>query len=119
MTNQVKLPAAPKKKSKEFKKLWKIYIPGIFARKNFQPGHLNQLSILIDLLIDYDKLTIFIEENGYTYEGDGRYGESHKPYPQIAIRQKAITEIRSYSKQLDIVLTKDTTIKVEDEDDWA
>lgn len=98
--------AAPKK-GKEFHKYWNKYLEKVVNRDNFHEAHLDQLEVLCDLYIEYHQLTDFIKKNGYTYESDGRYGESHREYPQIKIRQKVVAELRQYSKQLGLVLEKD------------
>lgn len=108
----------PPKVSPEFKKLWKKYFTKIVERENFHEGHLDQLKIFVDLLLEYEGLSIFVKENGYTYKTDGRYGESYKPYPEVALRQNTVKEIRAYAKQLDIVLTKDTSTTEPDQDEW-
>ena len=98
----------PAPKSTElFIKYWDKYLPKVISRENFHEAHLDQLAVLCDLYIEYHDLTEFIKENGYTYESDGRYGEAHKEFPQVKIRQKVISELRQYSKQLGLVLEKD------------
>lgn len=98
--------AAPKD-DKEFVKYWDRYLPKVIKRENFHESHLDQLEILCDLYLDYHELTKFIKKNGYSYEGDGRYGKSSNEYKEVSIRQKIIGEIRHFSKLLDLVLNKD------------
>lgn len=106
MKIDVKKFPAPKS-SPDFKKYWDKYLPKVVSRENFHNSHLDQLEVLCDLYIEYHELTNFIKENGYTYESDGRYGESHREWPQVKIRQKVTSELRMYSKQLGLVLEKD------------
>ena len=96
-------------KDTEFRKYWKKMLPKVVERDNFHESHLEQLSILCDLYTEYHNLSVFIKENGYTYESDGRYGETYKEFPQVKIQQKCISEIRQYSKILGLLLTKDNT----------
>ena len=103
----------------EFKKYWDKYLPKILTRENFHEVHLDQLSILCDLYIEYENLTEFVKDKGYTYESDGRYGESFKEWPEIKIRQKVVSELRQYAKALDLVLNKDMDKKAkETKSEW-
>lgn len=53
------------------------------------------------------------------YHNTGRYGHSIKPHPALQMRQKTVSEIRAYSKLLDLVLAKDNSLNEElDNDDW-
>lgn len=117
MTN--KTNKSPKKDPK-FKKYYEMYIDQIQDRENYKEGHLVQLRILIDLLIDYDELTNFVRENGWSYTTESRNGVQNKPYSEVAQRQKTINQIRDYSKLLGITLAKDTDTgeDEEDDDDW-
>lgn len=108
------------KKNKVFKSYWNKYLPKVVSRENFHEAHLDQLEVLCDMFIEYHQLTQFIQENGYVYSSDGRYGESHREFPQVKIKQKIIAELRQYSKQLGLVLEKDHHKNdLSDKDEWA
>jgi len=112
------LPKCPRQ-DKTYKKLWKKYVSRIIDRENYNESHLDQLTIFIDLLIDYETLTEFVKIHGFSFMSDGRYGAVSKPHAEVALRQQTVREIRQYAKQLDIVLTKDTSSADDgDDDDW-
>lgn len=118
MTDKIKNFPAPKE-DHTFEKYWNRYLPKVTGRENFHVAHLDQLEVLCDLYIEYHNLTQFIKDKGYTYESDGRYGESHKIYEEVKIRQKVVAELRQYSKQLGLVLEKDNDKKEMDEsNEW-
>lgn len=104
----------------QFKKYWKKFLPKVMERDNFHESHLEQLNILCNLYSEYHKLNEFILTNGYSYESDGRYGESRREYPEVKIFQKVTAEIRHYSKILGLILNKDSATKErEDADEWS
>ena len=105
---------APKKEAK-YVEYWEKLLPKIVERDNFHNSHLDQLSILCDLYVEYSKLSRFIKKKGYTYASDGRYGIVYREYPEVKLRDNAIKEIRSYSKLLGLVLAKDTSMKESNE----
>ena len=115
MNNQ-KYPSP--RKDEQFKAYWHKMIDKVVERDNFHQSHLEQLRLLCDLFVDYDNLTQFVKENGWTYETCGRSGNLVKEYPQVSLRNKCFLEIRNYLKMLDIVLVKDNTQKEEDCTDW-
>jgi len=106
-----------KKHLKKFNKLWELYYPSISSRENYKTYHDAQLKILINLLIEYQELSEFIQEKGYSYKTVVKGEVVYKPYVEVGVRNRTITQIREYSKLLDIKLTKDTTVP-EDSDDW-
>ncbi len=74
-------------------------------------SYLSQLEILCDLYVEHDTLLKFIAANGYTYRAVGRQGISIKSYPQVAQMNRVKSEIRSYSKMLGLVLTRDKELR--------
>lgn len=90
-----------------FKAKWKEYLPDVIVRENFKIGHLSQLKILCDLHVEYDKLSNFIDKKGYVYKSYGRNGVQFKQWPQVAQRNRAVSEIRQYAKTLGLLLVKD------------
>lgn len=118
MTKKKTYPAQ-RDKSKIYKKYWKRFLPKITERDNFHEAHLETLDVLCDLYEEYQTLTQFLKENGYTYESDGRYGESVREWPQVKIKQKTVSEIRQYSNMLDLKLHKDqANADPSDFDEW-
>ncbi len=109
----------PQPKNKEFTKYWNLFIDDVTSRANFREGHLEQLAILCQLYDQFYKNTKQLIEEGYSFESAGRNGAQHKPHPVCAIRDKALAEIRQFSKLLGLVLEKDEH-KNEDQtgDEW-
>lgn len=106
------------KKSPDFKRYWNLYAESIALRENFKTGHLKNLEILCDLLVDYDNLTNFVNENGFSYETSGRYGHQQKMHVEVSIRQKTIGQIKDFCKLLDITLAKDQSLNEDDDDEF-
>ena len=94
---------------------WGIYLPSIVSRENLKPAHLQQLRILCDLSVEYDELQDIIDLEGRTYLSVGRNGDQIKLRPEVDLLKKIVTEIRSYSKMLGLVLYKDTETNEEKE----
>lgn len=118
MENIEKYLKAPKKGA-NFKKYWEQYIHNIVERENFKASHVKTLEILVDMLCEYDILTEYIAQNGYTYASEGRNGMQVKPHPEVSIRENKIAKIKDYCKLLDITLTKDTPNDEDgDDDEW-
>lgn len=111
-----KIYRAPKD-SEEFKKYWRIFLPHVVERDNFHTGHLQQLEILCDLYVDYNTLTQFVKENGYSFMTGGRYGDTSRPHTEVQVRQRVVAEIRAYSKMLGILLNKGIPTS-DDPDEW-
>jgi phage terminase small subunit len=110
----------PIKKNPEFSRYWKKFLPGVAKRENFQEFHLKNLEVLCTLYIEYDNLTQTIQEEGFSYIAEGRYGVQRKTLPEVTERTKILAEIRQYSRLLGIVLTKDVSQNPNDqENDWT
>lgn len=105
-----------------FQFVWETIIADVASRENFKRGHLLQVRVLCDLYQDYEDLTATIKREGLTYETEGgRNGPQIRKNPEVDQRARTISEIRSYSKQLGLVLVKDTnfTDPGEKEDSWS
>ena len=103
-----------------FKSRWNEFIQNVAVRENFNRGHLEQLSLLCDLYVDYEQLSSSIAVTGYSYESMGQSGIQIKPYPEVSMRTRALSEIRNYSKSLGLVLVKDNSTREEEkEDEWS
>lgn len=87
---------------------WNEFIPNVCARENFKVAHLSQLVILCDLFVEYDKLTALIRTEGMTYWSEGgRNGSQLKTRPEVIQINRTRSEIRSYCKQMGLLLVKD------------
>lgn len=96
----------PPKKNPTFVKKWKNIIETVASREGFKPAHLFQLEVLCDLFVEYEQLSKWIREYGYTYSAIGRQGKQIKTYPQVGERNRVKEQIRSYSKVLDLGTAK-------------
>lgn len=96
----------PPKKNPVFRQKWQSLIKTIAMRDNFKPIHLFQLEVLCDLLVEYEQLSKFIRQHGYTYTAIGRQGKQIKTYPQVAERNRVKDQIRGYCKMLDLITPK-------------
>ena len=103
------------KRTKIFAEKWNEYLPDVAKRENFKRGHLSQLAMLCDLHVEYEKLADFIDKKGYSYITSGRNGVQHRQWPQVAQRNRCVSEIRMYSKILGLILTKDKELGNDDE----
>jgi phage terminase small subunit len=107
----------PAKKGQTYSwgKNWRIFCTEITQRDNFKESHLKTVEILCDLLEEYEKLTLFVKENGYSFKGP----EGPKPFPEVSIRNKISQNIVQYCKLLDIKLSKDKpNASEEEENEW-
>lgn len=102
----IKFPS-PHADNKRFTYYWETLLPDIHDRENLKKSHLQQLRVLCFLFVEYDDLQEFLELNGRTYVSVGRNGNQIKPRPEIALIKSCVSEIRNYSKMLDLVLVKD------------
>ena len=102
----------------EFRKYWDLFLPKVIERENFHESHLRQLEILCNLYLDYNKLKIFIDENGYSFITVGRYGETSREHVEAKMMTKVLAEIRAYSKLLGLVLAKDSGKNGNDDGEW-
>lgn len=108
----------------DFIHYWNLYIDDVTKRDNFKLGHLEHLRILCQLMTEFDNLTKAILKDGYTYEtdphGESRYGNQIKVNPACTLRDKVLSEIRQYTKLLQLVLEKDKETNDGDEQSqWA
>ena len=106
-------------KKPAFKRYWNIILEGIVDRDNLKAVHLQQMKLLCDLYLEYDKLSAILEEKGYTYMSDGRHGIQEKERLEVKIRSGILSQIVVYSKLLGLVLVKDNSKKSEPpSSDW-
>lgn len=111
--------APPRGSSPEFRKYWDKFVINFQSRENFHHGHLKNLEILCNLYLEYDAMTKVIQEEGFSYLTEGRYGVQKKTTPEVSERAKVLAEIRQYSRLLDIVISRDSYIpETTEEDDW-
>lgn len=103
----------------KFTEYWDLLVPDIKNRDNVKPSHLKQLSLLCDMLVEYDILSQLVSEMGYSYESEGRNGSQIKLRPEVQQLNRTRSEIRAYSVMLGLTLVKDTTITKKDMgDSW-
>lgn len=105
-----------------FTKYWKEFITDIPKRSNFKRSHLFNLEILCGLYSELEKLSKQIEEEGQTYICGTKYGEQIKPHPAVSQRDKAMSEIRHFTKLFDAMPKKDTPNPAPvdpEKEDWA
>ena len=106
-------------KVKGYDYYWNLLKGKVEERKNFHDSHLEQLKILCNLYVDLEEFTRILDEEGHTYESDGRYGFKVVERPEAKMKLNAIKEIRSYNKLLGLVLVKDETTRQDgNEDEW-
>lgn len=120
MKNEIETES-PLPDDSEFTYYWDIFIDDVSKRDNVKRGHLEHLTILCKLHKEFDKLTDLISDEGYTYSVDGRNGSQIKINPSVQIRDKVISEIRQFGKQLGLVLMKDVVTggkKEKEKDEW-
>lgn len=98
-----------------FIKYWEMYLADIKDRDNLKPSHLQQLKILCDLSVEYDELKEILDLEGRTFETEGRNGFQIKLRPEVSQLNRVVSEIRSYSKMIGLVLVKDQTSTKEEE----
>jgi phage terminase small subunit len=107
------------KNDPEFLEYWNLFLPKVVERDNFDNAHLKALEVLCDVYVHYHELTQDIKDNGYVYTSDGRYGISERERAACKLQQKYLSEIRAYSKMLDLIPTKDNSKKDQDnQDEW-
>lgn len=110
----------PPKKNKIFRASWLKFIDDITDRENFKVGHLQQLEILCDLLVEYDEYQTFIRKRGRTYKSVGRNGEVWKFYPEVLQLNKVSAQIKEYMKMLSLLLRKDnSSASGGEKDEWS
>ena len=113
LTNLLKQYKPPVKGS-VFKRYWMEFLPGLVDRDNFSTAHLKNLEILCNLYIEYDRMTLYLDdyyerEGSYSHISHGRYGEQIKTVPEFTERKSILGEIRQYTKLLGIIPQKDNT----------
>jgi hypothetical protein len=110
----------PPKQHPVFQKIWFESIDNVTARENFKISHLNSLRILCDLFVEYEELTQFIEKNGRSYKSTGRSGVVWRLYPEVGQIKSVQAQIREYTKMMGLLLKKDNTVELNDDDDeWT
>ncbi len=110
----------PPKKDPKFREVWLLFIDSISGRENFKVGHLRNLEILCDLYVEYESLQKFIRTKGRSYLSVGRAGEVWKFYPEVSLLGRVQSQIKDYTKMLNLVPKKDhTSDSGGEKDDWS
>jgi hypothetical protein len=113
------LKISPRPDNVKFTYYWDIFIEDIIHRDTIKKTHREQLTVLCQLHTEFDYLTRLILEEGYTYVVESRNGSQQKVSSNVLIRDKIISELRQYARLLNIVISKDTkTKKEEDHSEW-
>ena len=103
----------------EFNKYWDKYVHNITSRDNFKEEHLDQLSVLCQLYVEFDTIEEEIRKDGMTYESFGRNGRQIKAHPLLSQLNVVRNQIAAYCRMLGLVLNKDTLLKEsDDEKEW-
>lgn len=98
---------------------WNQFIGDVVKRDNFKKGHLYQLDVLCSLYVEYDQVFKYIQEHGHSYQTITRNGLQYKLFPEAVQLNRIRSEIRSYSKTLGLLLTKDKEHNPgNDDDSW-
>lgn len=111
----------PRVKTPAYKKYWSQFLDDIAVRDNFKENHLSYLHILCELLVEYDEVQEILKAEGLTYETYSKNGAMQlKTKPEVVLRDKAMIEIRNFSKLLKVGLFEDKKLsgKKDSDDDW-
>ena len=108
----------PPKNDPIYKQKWNLFITNITERDNFNRAHLEQLSVLCDLFVEYEILVQSLKRTGYTYIVNTIIGAIPKPYPEVGQLNRVRIEIRNYMKMLGLLLVKDKSEREPEEKDW-
>lgn len=114
-TKAAKKYPSPRPQNTIFTSRWNLFIEDVVDRPNFKRGHLYQLELLCNLYVELHAMEELIAEFGYTYEIVGRNGAQVKPRPEVTQKNRVLSEIRSYSKMLGLLLVKDSKFTDEEE----
>ena len=111
MTNKKKLISPFGKGVKTYYawKYWKLFVEDLAKRKNFNEGMLKNLAILCELYQEYEDIKKRLKKEGTTYKTEGRYGFQYKTHPLVQQRKELLTQIRAYTKMLDLNPSKEYT----------
>ena len=109
------------KDGKIFKKYWNKIVKDLSSRDNFNEGHLYQLEVLCDMYAEYELLRDILDVTGHVYETKSKNGGLYiMPRPEVALMARVRAEIRSYSRLLGLMPTKDKNVTLADseKDSW-
>lgn len=109
----------PPKNNPVFRQKWMGFIDSVTGRDSFKEAHLEALAVLCDLYVEYHDLDTIIRKEGRTYKSVTRFGEHRAMHPAVAQMDKVRSNIRSYTKQLDLFPKKDNSDGSDgEEDEW-
>jgi len=107
------------KKDPSFVRRWTPNCKEIMKRENFKEIHLQQLEVLCDMYVEYDKLYALLEMEGYNYVTEGgRHGAQIRPRPEVGQMNILRGQIAVYTKMLGLVLVKDSETKEPEKGEW-
>ncbi len=116
--NKPELDFTAPRPASDFKYYWELFLEDIRHRENLKPSHLLQLKILCDLCVEYEDIRASLEFSGQTYESMGRNGLQIKMKPEVAQKDRIVSDIRAYCKALGLVLAKDTKSSKEEDNEF-
>lgn len=109
----------PPKKDRVFREKWAGFIDSLSSRENFKRAHLQALEVLCDLYVEYSDLETVIRTEGRTYRAVSRFGEVRRMHPAVAQIDKVRSNIRAYTKQLDLFPKRDNSSEADgEESEW-
>jgi len=112
----------PKPDNALFTFYWDLMVDDITSRKNVSSSHLLQFKVLCDAYCQYDDLQDKVKEEGYVLTRFTDKGETISTNPHLNQLNRAISQIKEYSKMLGLILVKDDSAPSDDEndeDDWT
>lgn len=110
----------PPQKDKDFRKIWAEGIENLSKRDNFSTSHLGLFETYCSVLVTLRRLNEFISQNGTTHRVVTATGEIRRTHPEVLERSRAISQIATYAKLLDLLPKKDKskTVDPKEKDKW-
>lgn len=97
----------PPRKNKIFRAKWMEFIDNVTSRDSFKRAHLETLTLLCDMYVEYEELSKILRTQGRTYKTVTRLGEHLKMHPATAHIDKVRANISKYTRLLDLFPKKD------------
>lgn len=111
--------SCPRPLNKEFEKYWNELYEDLKKNDTLYNANIKHLVILCDLFVEYDNLTVSIEETGYLEYTETKYGTHSKISPYVMQRERTNKSILLYSKSLGLTLKNIPASPEGEEDDWS
>lgn len=97
----------PPRKNKIFRTKWMEFIDNVVSRDSFKRAHLETLTLLCDMYVEYEELSKILRIQGRTYKTVTRLGEHLKMHPATSHIDKVRANISKYTRLLDLFPKKD------------